>query len=317
MSRLLILLAMVVCFLGSAPVLRADPLTGGGAPPEASITDRLPLGPGLVMRFAAAQRRLNDSISDAFRRVRESQSRTAIALILGLAFLYGVLHAVGPGHGKAVVASYFVANHSRWTSGIVMGSVISLIQGVSAIVLVGLLAIVLQWRQFDVLNRSTLVEFVSYGLIAALGLVMLYRAVTGKGCAHAHGHGHSHEHAGDHGPSGHAAKAGHGTVARLDLRLVVVTGLTPCASAIIILLFALANQSLGLGIAAVASLAIGMAMTVSTIGVASILGRRALLGVLDSVGVQSHRFEQGLSILGALVIIAASGLLMAGAGFRL
>jgi nickel/cobalt transporter (NicO) family protein len=297
-------------------VLRADPLTGGGAPPEASLTDRLPLGSGLVMRLATAQRDLNDSISDAFRRVRETQSRSAMALILGLAFLYGVLHAVGPGHGKAVVASYFVANHSRWTSGIVMGSVISLIQGVSAIVLVGLLAIVLQWRQFDVLNRSTLVEFVSYGLIAALGLVMLYRAVTGKGCAHAHGpaHPHEHEHDHDHAPS---VPAANGTVATLDMRLIVATGLTPCASAIIILLFALANQSLGIGIAAVASLAIGMAITVSTIGVASILGRRALLSVLDSVGVQSHRFEQGLSVLGALLIIAASALLMAGAWFRL
>lgn len=323
MGRSLIFLAILAFFIGLAPVLRADPLTGGGAPPEASLTDRLPLGAGLVMRLAIAQRRLNDSISNAFRRVRENQSRTAIALILGLAFIYGVLHAIGPGHGKAVVASYFVANHSRWTSGIVMGSVISLIQGISAIVLVGLLAIVLQWRQFDVLNRSTLVEFVSYGLIAALGLVMFYRAVTGKGCGHNHGPAHDHGHArphghdGDHVPTGHDAAAAQGAVATLDLRLIVVTGLTPCASAIIILLFALANQSLGIGIAAVASLAIGMAITVSTIGVASILGRRALLRVLDSVGVRSHRFEQGLSILGALVIIAASALLMVGAWFRL
>jgi nickel/cobalt exporter len=314
MGRFLILLAIVTLLLGLAPVLRADPLTGGGAPPEASLTDRLPLGSGLVMRLATAQRDLNDSISDAFRRVRETQSRSAMALILGLAFLYGVLHAVGPGHGKAVVASYFVANHSRWTSGIVMGSVISLIQGVSAIVLVGLLAIVLQWRQFDVLNRSTLVEFVCYGLIAALGLVMLYRAVTGKGCAHGPAHSHEHDHDHDHAPS---VPAANGTVATLDMRLIVATGLTPCASAIIILLFALANQSLGIGIAAVASLAIGMAITVSTIGVASILGRRALLSVLDSVGVQSHRFEQALSVLGALVIIAASALLMAGAWYRL
>jgi nickel/cobalt exporter len=314
MGRFLILLAIVTLLLGLAPVLRADPLTGGGAPAEASLTDRLPLGSGLVMRLATAQRDLNDSISDAFRRVRETQSRSAMALILGLAFLYGVLHAVGPGHGKAVVASYFVANHSRWTSGIVMGSVISLIQGVSAIVLVGLLAIVLQWRQFDVLNRSTLVEFVSYGLIAALGLVMLYRAVTGKGCAHGPAHSHEHDHDHDHAPS---VPAANGTVATLDMRLIVATGLTPCASAIIILLFALANQSLGIGIAAVASLAIGMAITVSTIGVASILGRRALLSVLDSVGVQSHRFEQALSVLGALVIIAASALLMAGAWYRL
>jgi ABC-type nickel/cobalt efflux system permease component RcnA len=109
---------------------------------------------------------------------------------------------------------------------------------------------------------------------------------------------------------------GAGTAA-LDMRLVVVTGLTPCASAIIILLFALANQALTIGIVAVGALAIGMAMTVSLIGIASILGRRALLRILDTVGVESHRFERALSILGALVIIGASGLLMAGAWFRL
>lgn len=297
--------------LALAPIARADPLTGGGAPPEASAgTSFLPWS-GFVMRLAEAQGRLNDSISDAFERVRDAHSHAALLLILGLAFLYGVLHAIGPGHGKAVVASYFLANHSRWTNGIVMGSVISLIQGLSAIVLVGLLAVALQWRQFDVLNRSTLVEFVSYALIAALGLVMLYRAVTGRGCLHDHAPAHEHSHDHDHHhPTGAAAAA-------LDLRLMVVTGLTPCASAIIILLFALANQSLTIGIAAVGSLAIGMAITVSAIGVASIFGRRALLRVLDTVGLESHRFERGLSILGALVIVAASGLLMAGAWFRL
>jgi ABC-type nickel/cobalt efflux system permease component RcnA len=308
-------IALLLC-CAIAPASRADPFTGGGAAPEASAGTTIAPWGHFVMRLADAQGRLNDAISDAFERVRDTHSHTAIALILGLAFLYGVLHALGPGHGKAVVASYFLANHSRWTNGIVMGSVISFIQGLTAILLVGLLAIVLQWRQFDVLNRSTLVEFVSYALIAALGLVMLYRAITGQGCAHDHGvaPGHPHDHDHDHLPG--AAMTGAGAAA-LDMRLVVATGLTPCASAIIILLFALANQALTVGIAAVGALAIGMAMTVSLIGIASILGRRALLRVLDTAGVESHRFERALSILGALVIIGASGLLMAGAWFRL
>jgi nickel/cobalt transporter (NicO) family protein len=312
-------IALALCCV-IAPTSRADPFTGGGAAPEASAGTTIAPWSHFVMRLADAQGRLNDAISDAFERVRDTHSHAAMALILGLAFLYGVLHALGPGHGKAVVASYFLANHSRWTNGIVMGSVISLIQGLTAIVLVGSLAVVLQWRQFDVLNRSTLVEFVSYALIAALGLVMLYRAITGRGCAHddgiAPGHTHDHDHGHDrHHPQG-AAMIGAGAAA-LDMRLVVATGLTPCASAIIILLFALANQALTVGIVAVGALAIGMAMTVSLIGIASILGRRALLRVLDTVGVESHRFERALSILGALVIIGASGLLMAGAWFRL
>jgi nickel/cobalt exporter len=315
MRVLAILLLTLALFLSLTPPLRADPLTDRSARPEASLADGFPLGRGIVMRLATLQRGLNDSISAAFRDVRENGSRTAIALILGLAFLYGVLHAVGPGHGKAVVASYFVSNPAHWSSGIVMGSLISLIQGVSAIALVGLLAVVLQWRQFDVLNQATLAELVSYGLIATLGAVMLYRAVTGQGCAHNHGDAHTHS---DDTHRESASRAPyHSGAAALDLRLVIATGLTPCASAIIILLFALANESLWVGIAAVSALSIGMAITVSIIGVASVFGRRALLSLLGSIGVQSHRFERGLSILGALTIIAASALLMAGAWFRL
>jgi nickel/cobalt transporter (NicO) family protein len=299
------LLVVLALLLGIAPALATDPLTGRGAAPQSETA--APFASGVVLRLAQAQRHLNDAISAAFREVRDGGSRGALAAILGLAFLYGVLHAIGPGHGKAVVASYFVANRARWTGGIAMGSLISLIQGATAIVLVGLLAVVLQWRQFDVLNRATLVEFVSYGLIALLGVVMLWRGIAGHGSAHDHGAAHDHDH--DHAPSGG------GTALRG--RLVLAAGLTPCASAIIILLFALANQALLIGIVAVASLSLGMAITVSAIGVASVLGRRALVGALDRIGLQSHRLEQGLSIAGAVVIVAASGLMMAGAWARL
>jgi ABC-type nickel/cobalt efflux system permease component RcnA len=104
---------------------------------------------------------------------------------------------------------------------------------------------------------------------------------------------------------------------KLDTRLIVAAGLTPCASAIIILLFALANHAFGVGVAAVAALSVGMAMTVSAIGVLSVLGRHVLLRVLDTVGVQSHRFERGLAVLGAALIVVASALLMMGAWVRL
>jgi ABC-type nickel/cobalt efflux system permease component RcnA len=177
MGGLRSLLVVLALLLGIAPALATDPLTGRGATPQSETA--APFASGVVLRLAQAQRRLNDAISAAFREVRDGGSRGAIAAILGLAFLYGVLHAIGPGHGKAVVASYFVANRARWTGGIAMGSLISLIQGATAIVLVGLLAVVLQWRQLDVLNRATLVEFVSYGLIALLGIVMLWRGIAG------------------------------------------------------------------------------------------------------------------------------------------
>jgi hypothetical protein len=86
---------------------------------------------------------------------------------------------------------------------------------------------------------------------------------------------------------------------------------------IIILLFSLANEALPVGIAAVASLSLGMAITVSAVGLASVLGRRALARVLDGVGVRAHRLEQGLALAGALAILSVSGFMMMGAWVRL
>lgn len=357
LRSLIVALALALALAsGMAGAARAaDPFTGRAGASDSSAGSSLPFASGFMMRLADAQHRLNDAISAAFREVRDRGSTGAILLILGLAFLYGVLHALGPGHGKAVVASYFVATKARWIHGLVMGSSISLIQGVAAVALVGVLAAVLQWQQFDVLNRATLVEFISYGLIAALGLVMFYRAITGKGHDHGldggHDHGHGHDHAAhghhDHRAHLHARVHGHGVETvrtrpgsagamalaaspipalaaappvsqlKLDTRLIVAAGLTPCASAIIILLFALANHAFGVGVAAVAALSVGMAMTVSAIGVLSVLGRHVLLRVLDTVGVQSHRFERGLAVLGAALIVVASALLMMGAWVRL
>jgi ABC-type nickel/cobalt efflux system permease component RcnA len=281
-------LVAILLLLSVAAPGWADPFHA--APPAAAHES----AGGFVAWLAERQHELNEAIADAFHAVETDHSHAALALILGLAFLYGVLHAIGPGHGKSIVASYFVAHHARWTSGILMGGAISLIQGVSAIVLVGVLAVVLQAKQIEVLNRGTAVEFVSYGLIAAIGVWMFYRAAAGK--LHAHARDESGAH--DHRPH------------NLDRRLIVATGLTPCASAIIILLFALANDAFGLGILAVAVLTAGMAVTISAIGVFTVLGRRALLALIDTAGMQTHRLERGLAMAAAIVIVGVSGLMM-------
>jgi nickel/cobalt transporter (NicO) family protein len=300
----ILLAALLLLGVLAAPAW-ADPFHKSEPSTQSQATGVAPaIGGGFVNWLADRQHQLNEAIADAFHDAENGGSRTAFALILGLAFLYGVLHAIGPGHGKSVVASYFVAHHARWTSGILMGSLISLIQGTSAIVLVGILAVVLQAKQIEVLNRGTVVEFVSYGLIVLIGVWMFYRAATGQ--LHAHGHedadGHPHDH--HHHP-------------KLDPRLIVATGLTPCASAIIILLFALANGAFGLGVIAVAVLTVGMAVTISTIGVATVLGRRALLALIDKAGMETHRLERGLAMAASVVIVGVSGLMMYDAWTRM
>ena len=303
-SRLV--LALLLLFGVLAGPTRADPFhKSAPSAPSQTTTERPAPGGGFVAWLATRQHQLNEAIADAFHDVKATARAPRWRWFWALPFCMVCLHAIGPGHGKSVVASYFVAHNARWTSGILMGSLISLLQGISAIVLVGILAIVLRAKQVQILNRGTLVEFVSYGLIVLIGAWMFYRAATGR--LHAHGPDHDHDdaHAHDHGSH------------RLDLRLIVATGLTPCASAIIILLFALANGAFGLGVIAVAVLTVGMAVTISTIGVATVLGRRALLALIDAAGVETHRLERGLAIAAAVVIVGVSGLMMYDAWTRL
>ncbi|HWK45080.1 MAG TPA: hypothetical protein VNT30_10180 [Stellaceae bacterium] len=310
------MMVLVGAMSGSA---RADAFTGGRAAP-AALGAADSIGGGLWTGLAKLQRGLNSSISREFRIVRDTGSSSAIAVVLGIAFLYGVLHAAGPGHGKSVVAAYFVANEARWTSGIVMGGVISLIQGLFAILMVFLFSLLLRWKEFQIQDRGALVEFVSYAIIVAIGGVMLYRAIIrpahGRHDHGHHDHGHSdhghhpeHAHRHDHAQAPVAACGHvHGPVAA-DPKLILAAGLTPCPSAFLILFFALANGAFLVGVAAVLALSIGMGLTVSGIGVLSIVGRGFLKRVFGGSDQRGERLERILAVTGAALIVGFSGLL--------
>jgi nickel/cobalt transporter (NicO) family protein len=335
-----LILGLLLCF--AMPAL-ADPF---GAPantpakpePAAPVETAAPtLFGGFVQNLARAQSRINDRISHEIRTVRDTGSLPALIGIIGLAFLWGVLHAAGPGHGKSLVAAYFATTEARWTSGIIMGGVISLLQGLTAIITVLILAAVLHELQSQVALKGAVIEVVSYGLVVVLGLVMLWRAATGRGHAHHHGpiggHGHDHhhhDHGHDHDHSHHDHHHGHGeepaveTAAEIGRRkfsvssiLTVFAGVAPCASAIIIMLFALANDAVLIGTVAVLALSLGMGLTVSAIGVMTILARRFMTRFAGGSTARGEAIERTLAVAGSLAVIAFSGLLLLGAWYRL
>ena len=357
MRRLLLALLLLLAGLIGPAGAQADPFTGGGGTPlsekpigqpdvpAAAPTSRpgdvaMPLPGtgvfnGMLQKLAHQQMLLNERISHQFKAVRDTGSGTAFFTILALAFFYGVLHAAGPGHGKSIVAAYFVANEARWTSGVVMGGLISLLQGLTAIVVVFLLSLVLKTSQMAVENNGAMVEFISYGLVVAIGLVLFYRAVTGKGHNHHHGpvsfghdhHGHDHGHGHDHeyhdcghdhphdpGHHAHARVAAGGSFRRI---LTLAAGVAPCASAIIIMLFALANGAMLVGTIAVLSLSLGMGLTVSAIGVLSILARGLMKRFAGGETATGERLERTLAIGGSILVMAFAGALMLGAWVRL
>jgi nickel/cobalt transporter (NicO) family protein len=288
----------------------ADPFQSG-RPSSSTVAISLPAWmAGPIAAVAKLQRDLNEAISSRIREVNETHSRRSLAIILLLSFAFGIFHAVGPGHGKMVVASYLMARRERLVDGIIVGSLISLVQGLSAIAMVGVLALVLQLGQLELFGKTTLVEAVSYALIALIGLRMLHQAITGK----SHDHHHSHEAAPGEGDTS-SPQPRHRYASMFGLAFAA--GLVPCASAIIVMLFALANHALLIGIEAAIAMSLGMAITVSLIGVASVVARQLMVRIVTGHSHGSVALDRGLNVSASLLLVAFASLLFLGAVSRL
>jgi len=303
----LLLLLVAVALVAAVPAFAQNPF----APPPPSSPGgsgaaRPPAAPGAAVeggrvpgflrpitdRIAALQREMNRTMSRELRAVRESGSPKALLAVAGIAFLYGVLHAAGPGHGKLVVSSFFLAQEARIAGGVLAGFAISFLQALTSIVLVGVLAVALGAQGLDVLGRSVWLEAFSYALIVVIGVAIAISAVRGH---------HHHDH-GEH---------------RTRTGLIVAAGLTPCASALIIMLFALTHGVLMIGVIATLIMAVGMALTVSAVGIATILGRRTVLLALPGSERLRTRVSAGLTATGGALIAIFGTLLLAGAWARL
>lgn len=277
----------------------ADPFRSG-KPGDQTAAAAPGLASGFFARLGRAQAEINETLSRQIHALKEAPTAAMLAGALGLAFLYGVLHAAGPGHGKTVVASYFVARRRHWTAGIVLGGFISLIQGISAIAIVGGLGIILKRAGLDVLSQTTLVEAVSYALIALIGGSLLIQAL--RGAEHHHHH---------HGPADHHH---HGASGML---MALAAGLTPCASAVIVMLFALANDAFSIGAEIALAMSVGMGLTVAGVGVLSIAARGLAERLAAAGGGRALLVERGLNVLGAGLVLTVAGALFLGSLSRL
>ena len=152
------------------------------------------------------QREMTKGMTDAVRQLQALGTIKA-ALVLGmLSFIYGVLHAVGPGHGKFVISSYALANEKTVRRGILLSFMAALIQALSAIIIVGVLALILKATSLQIKATEAWLETASWGLIAMLGGWLLWQQLRGH---HGHaGHAHvaavpTHDHTHDHQDHGH------------------------------------------------------------------------------------------------------------------
>src|SRR5579885_1963517 len=99
---------------------------------------------------------------------------TAAWTLLGISFLYGIFHAAGPGHGKAVISSYLVANNETWRRGVALSFIAAVIQSLTAVAIDGIAAILLGATAKMMGDTVRVVEIVGYAMIVVIGLRLLW-----------------------------------------------------------------------------------------------------------------------------------------------
>ena len=298
-------LLMLVCVtpdvLAQSP-LAQSPLAGPAAAPAGEPG----FFSGVLAQIARWQSELHREMAALVRAVRQGDALWPALTLIGVSFLYGIFHAAGPGHGKAVISAYLVGHDSRLKRGIALAFASSLVQGLSAILLVVVLAMLLGASRFAIGEQVRVLEIVSFSLVILIGLWLAVRAWKGESCDHDHGIGHGHQHGHTHDHT-HHHDHDHETAARRGLRrfwaMAAAVGIRPCSGAVLVLLFTLANGMFMLGIAATFAMALGTAMTVAALATASVYGRKAALAFGgDTESVWRDRLHRGLGVAGSLAI---------------
>ncbi|GFM35216.1 nickel/cobalt transporter [Desulfovibrio subterraneus] len=240
--------------------------TGGASLPHAEAGFLATQYTRMLRAVTVMQKEMREKLSELGKDIAANPAGGSFWTFIGLSFFYGVVHALGPGHGKAVVFSYFLGKRGSIARGFAMGHLLSFVHAMSAVVLV----FVLQWvlgnkgsQGFD--EAGGVLQHVSYGLVAVIGLLMLvhalYETFSGRQAARI--------------CCAAAPQAGYGGIAAVSM----LAGLVPCPGAALVLAFAMGLGLPWTGFFAVLALALGMGLTTSLFGVLSIASRSALVHV--------------------------------------
>ncbi|GAC1559476.1 MAG: nickel/cobalt transporter [Beijerinckiaceae bacterium] len=302
---------------------------------------------GFMGWLLAEQSRFYLSLTGSIRAIRTSP--TAAWTLAGLSFAYGVFHAAGPGHGKAVIASYMIANERALKRGLVLTGLAALLQGLVAIAIVTIAALIFGATARRMTDAAAIIEQVSYAAITALGLWLVWRKgraliaalrplrmrtgsvfgaaavehrefafVTPAGssafaCAAVdadHVHDASCGHV--HAPDP-ATLEGANFSWSSALAAIVAAGARPCSGAILVLVFALSQGIFLAGIGATLAMAVGTGLTTAALAATAVLAKSVAVRILGADDGRGLIIARSAEFLAALLVLAVGIGLLIGA----
>ncbi len=303
-------------------------------------------GGGLTGWLMAEQSSLTHLIAAKVHALHEQPS--AAWGVIGLGLAYGVFHAAGPGHGKAVLASYMLANESALKRGAVMALMAALLQALVAIALVGAAGFFFRATASEMSHAADWIVMASYCAVAAMGLWLVWR--KGGALITALGHHVDRQRAMASAPAyagvawrrpafslsaaafragppgaggaptetcGHAhaadpAQLGQTLSWRAAAGTVIAAGARPCSGAILVLVFAMAQGLFAAGVAATFAMAVGTAVTTGALAWTAVFAKSAAMRLAAGENSRLALVARGFEFAAALAVLALGVALLIG-----
>jgi len=299
-KKLVIPLVFILFVCAVYPLFGQNPFISGEAADKQKSSGPALLG-GFLQKTTSWQRTLNKRMTELGRDIKKGNNPRAVFIITLLAFIYGVIHALGPGHGKTVSGSYFVSNRAAVKDGVLIGSLIAVVHTVSAVAVVLLLYFILKRSISTSLEHySRVVKIVSAGAIIAIGIFLLARRLLTK-----------------------KEKASPETKSETPngkglLLIALAVGIVPCPGAILILLFSMNMDIIPYGIVLAFVMSLGMALTISLICCAVIAAKKGIFGLrfggkYERKDTAKHIGLYTVEIAGAVMVVLLGAVFLAGA----
>lgn len=257
------------------------------------------------------QRAFTKEFGTGVSRLSKTEDTAALLSLIGLGFVYGIFHAVGPGHGKAIISAYAMTHESilRRTAALSFAS--ALIQGVTAIVAVsGIVLLVEGSLRRAALSADNILEPASYAAVSIVGLYLsflglkrflrLFAISSKENGHHAHAHGHCCGH--NHGPAPEDVQSA-STFGRAAM-VALSVGIRPCSGAILVLILTYSVGLFSSGIAAVVAMSFGTGITVAAIAMTAQSAKLPFANLTEKIGLPTAPIGAGFSLIGGGVIFA-------------
>jgi nickel/cobalt transporter (NicO) family protein len=297
-----LLLAGMLVLLATALLLPGVASAGG-------LNEADPQGTGffadLTRAMIAYQKRFNAEVALHMNALNSGESYAAFALGLSIAFFYGMVHALGPGHGKFVILSYFMGRDVRIGRGLAIAAQMAIVHVIAAIAIVWIADSVLQAGFGVGLAEIPGVRAASFLIIAGIGIYMLTQAIKATlGSRRAASAGDDHGHSHSHGHDGHSHSHSHAGSGKEGGLLALASGIVPCPGAVLVMLYAIANNMIYPGFLLVVAMSAGIGVTISALGIGAILARQTALRMMEGAGGRSGvvALRTGMNYGGAILV---------------